>query len=80
MERTEIIEKLTAIFQEVFEDKTLVLSDDMTPNNVENWASLTHMQMTSEVQEKFGIKFSIKDQVKLMRVGSIIEVIESKLS
>lgn len=79
MERQEIIEKLTAIFRTVFENENLVLEDSMTPDSVDNWVSLTHMQMTNEVQEAFGIKFGIKDQTKLMRVGDIIGLIDAKL-
>jgi len=80
MEREEIIKKLTAIFRTVFGNENLVLEDSMTPNDIDNWVSLTHMQMTNAVQEEFGIKFSIMDQVKLMRVESIINVIEAKLA
>lgn len=79
MERQEIITKLTVIFRTVFGNESLVLEDSMTPDSVDNWVSLTHMQMTHEVQEAFGIKFSIKDQTKLMRVGDIIGLIEEKL-
>ena len=45
MERTEIVGKLTAIFHEIFNDKSIVLRDDMTASDVENWDSLTHMLM-----------------------------------
>ena len=79
MERQEIVAKLTEIFRTVYGNEDLVLEDSMTPDSVDNWVSLTHMQMTNEVQETFGIKFGIKDQTKLMRVGDIIELIEEKL-
>lgn len=79
MERQEIVTKLTEIFRSVFGNENLVLEDSMTPDSVDNWVSLTHMQMTNEVQEAFGIKFGIKDQTKLMRVGDIIGLIEEKL-
>lgn len=78
MERQEIVNKLTEIFRQVFENENLVLEESMTPDDVDNWASLTHMQMANAVQEEFGITFSIMDQIKLMRVGDIISLIESK--
>lgn len=79
MERQEIVTKLTEIFRSVFGNENLVLEDSMTPDSVDNWVSLTHMQMTNDVQDAFGIKFGIKDQTKLMRVGDIIGLIEEKL-
>lgn len=78
MNKNEIIEKLTAIFHEIFKDDTLVLSDEMTSNDVEKWDSLTHMLMISTVEERFGIKFKLKELNKLKSVGDMISVIESK--
>lgn len=80
MKREEIIEKMTEIFRCVFENDSMILSDDMTPDTVENWVSLTHMKMVTALQENFGVKFSIKDQMKLMRVGDIITLLEEKLA
>lgn len=80
MERTQIIEKLTAIFRQIFTDDTLVLTDEMTANDVERWDSLTHMLMITEVENQFGIKFKLKDLKKLNRVGDLIAVVEARLA
>lgn len=79
MNRNEIIEKLTAVFHEVFNDNNIVLRDDMTANDVENWDSLTHMLMITKVEETFSIKFKLKELNKLKMVGDMISIIESKL-
>lgn len=79
MERKEIVEKLTAVFQEVFSDSSLVLNDEMTANDVEKWDSLTHMLMISTVEERFGVKFKLKELNKLKKVGDIIATIEEKV-
>lgn len=78
MKREDIIEKLTAIFREVFNDSSIVLKDEMTANDVENWDSLTHMLMISMVEERFGVKFRLKELNKLKQVGDIITVLEEK--
>lgn len=80
MERNEIVEKLTAVFQEVFSDSSLVLNDDMTANDVEKWDSLTHMLMISTVEERFGVKFKLKELNKLKKVGDIIAILSEKLA
>jgi acyl carrier protein len=79
MERNEIVEKLTAVFQEVFSDSSLELNDDMTANDVEKWDSLTHMLMISTVEEHFGVKFKLKELNKLKKVGDIIAILQDKL-
>ena len=78
MNKIEITEKLTAIFREVFNDNAIILHDEMTANDVENWDSLTHMIMISKVEEEFGIKFRLKELNKLKQVGDIISILEEK--
>ena len=78
MNRLEIVEKLTTIFHEVFKDNTIVLNDEMTSADVENWDSLTHMLMISMVQERFDVKFRLKELNKLKKVGDIISILEEK--
>lgn len=80
MERTQIIDKLTAIFRQIFTDDALVLTDEMTANDVERWDSLTHMLMITEVENQFGIKFKLKDLKKLNRVGDLVAVVEARLA
>lgn len=79
MNRNEINEKLTTIFHEIFNDNSIVLRDEMTAADVENWDSLTHMLMITKVEEVFGIKFKLKELNKLKMVGDLINTIETKL-
>lgn len=78
MNRNEIIEKLTVVFHEVFNDASIVLRDDMTAKDVENWDSLTHMLMITKVEETFGIKFKLKELNKLKQVGDIVSLVVEK--
>ena len=75
-----IIEKLTNVFHEIFKDESIVLRDDMTAEDVENWDSLTHMLMISKVEQEFQVKFKLKDLNKLKTVGDLITIIVGKLS
>lgn len=79
MDKNAIIEKLTAIFHEVFNDNSIVLNDEMTANDVDNWDSLTHMLMITKVEDEFGVKFKLKELNKLKKVGDLIAIVDSKL-
>jgi len=79
MNRNEIIEKLTMVFHEVFNDNTIVLRDDMSAADVENWDSLTHMMMITKVEETFGIRFKLRELNKLNHVGDLCDVIAEKV-
>lgn len=79
MERNVVIEKLTPIFREVFSDNSIILRDNMTASDVENWDSLTHMFMITKVEEVFGIKFKLRELNKLKNVGDLCNTIAEKL-
>lgn len=80
MEKNQIIEKLTEIFRDVFAESELTISEEMTAADVERWDSLTNMQMITEVENQFGIKFKLKDLRKLNRVGDLIDTIVVRLA
>lgn len=79
MERTEILEKLTTIFREVFKDESLVAREDMTSEEVKTWDSLTNMQMISAVEKEFGIKIQLREIMKWKKVGDMVDSIAKKL-
>lgn len=78
MEKEVIVEKLAGVFREVFSDESIVINDEMTANDVENWDSLTHMLMIAKVEEEFGVKFKLKELNKLKQVGDIVSLLMEK--
>jgi acyl carrier protein len=79
MDKSEITLKLTPIFKKIFSNESIVLTDTLNANDVDNWDSLTHMLLISEIEEIFAIKFKLKELNKMRNVGDMIEIILSKL-
>jgi acyl carrier protein len=79
MERIEVVTQLTKVFNKVFNNDQLVLTDELNANDVDNWDSLTHMLLITEIENSFSIKFKLKDLNKMRNVGDMIEIITSKL-
>jgi len=79
MEKTEVVAKLTTIFRKVFSNDSLNLTDNLTANDVDQWDSLSHMILITEIENSFAIKFRLKDLNKMRNVGDMIEIINSKL-
>ena len=75
MKRVEIYEKLTEVFEDVF-DEALELTDEMTAADVEEWDSLTHITLLSAVEDEFDIKFDMKAVQGLKNVGAMVDLIE----
>lgn len=79
MEYDLILEQLELIFRKVFTDTSIVINSEMTANDIENWDSLTHMLLISEIEDQFKVKFKLKELNKMRNVGDMIEIISSKL-
>jgi acyl carrier protein len=79
MERDDVISKLTEIFRKVFNSDSLVLSDELTANDVDHWDSLTHMILITEIENSFSIKFRLKELNRMRNVGEMIDVIITKI-
>lgn len=79
MNRNEITERLQEIFRDVFDDDSLILFDEMTSDDVEDWDSLSHINLIADIEAKFGISFTTEEIVGTKNVGEFISVIESKL-
>ncbi len=75
MEGSEIFEKLNEIFRDVFDDDSITVTDSTSAADIEDWDSLTHITLISEVEEEFGIKFAMKDVIGMQNVGEMVDII-----
>ncbi len=76
MERNEIFEKLNEIFRDVFDDESLTVTEETSAADIEDWDSLTHITLISEVEDAFDMKFSMKEVVGMKNVGEMADIIE----
>ncbi len=79
MNKEELEKRLTGIFRQVFNNDSLVVREDLTANDVNNWDSLSHMILIGEVEKSLGITFKLKELNKMKNVGNMMEIILSKM-
>lgn len=80
MEKHEILNQLTGIFKNIFENDAVILQIDTTANDVDGWDSLTHTSMIVEVEKHFRVKFKLKEVLGFKNVGDMVNMIHSKLA
>ena len=73
MNKEEIFTKLNSIFRDIFDDDTIVLSEGTTATDIENWDSLTHISLIAAIEDEFGIRFDMKDVLKMKNVGEMAD-------
>lgn len=74
-----IVEKLTPIAQEMFNDNSLILRDDLSAENISTWTSLSFMLFLTEIENQFGFKFKMMEILRLQNMGAIIDAIQKHL-
>ena len=79
MTRQEIFQKLNEIFSDVF-DEEIVVTDETTSADIEDWDSLTHITLIAEVESAFSTKFSMKAVLDMKNVGEMADLIEKSLA
>lgn len=79
MTRQEIFQKLNEIFSDVF-DEEIVVTDETTSADIEDWDSLTHITLIAEVESAFSIKFSMIAVLDMKNVGEMADLIEKSLA
>ncbi len=75
MTREEAFEKLNAVFRDVFDDESITVTDSTTADDIEDWDSLSHINLVESVEDEFEVKFSMKDVVKMKNVGEMVDKI-----
>lgn len=70
-----IYERLNRVFREVFDDDTITVNASTTAADIDDWDSLTHIQLIAAVEDEFGVKFSMKQVSSMKNVGEMAEII-----
>jgi acyl carrier protein len=74
-----ILETLTGIFREVFDDSSIVLKRETTADDIDEWDSLSHINLVIAVETKFNIRFALGELQTLKNVGEMADLIEKKI-
>lgn len=78
MTREEVFEHLNKIFQEVFDDDSIVVNETTCADDIEDWDSFEHINLLVAVEHEFNIKFNIKEAKNFQNVGEMVDVILGK--
>lgn len=71
--------RLEEVFRDVFDDETIELRREMTAKDIDDWDSLTHVQLLVNVEREFSLRFKSSQVAGLKNVGEMIDLIESLL-
>ncbi len=79
MDRQSVMEKLTKLFRDEFDDDELVIFEDTTPDDIDEWDSMAMVSLMSNIAGEFSLKFSMGELKNIHSVGDIVHVILNRL-
>ena len=80
MEKKDILEKVQTIFRDIRDNEDIVLSEMTTANDIEEWDSLSHIQLIVAIEKAFGIKFTSYEVNSWIDMEEMLECIMKKLN
>lgn len=77
--KAEILARLQSIFDDIFLEE-VVVTPELSANDVEEWDSLLHISLVVSVEEAFGIRFRVGEVEATRNVGDFVELISARLT
>lgn len=77
---SKVQEDIIELMKSFFKNDSLIVSNETTANDIEEWDSLNHMNFISEVEKHFNIQFEFFEIMDLENVGELINSILQKLN
>ncbi|MDC6467235.1 acyl carrier protein, partial [Methylophilaceae bacterium] len=80
MDNSEILTKLQPVFQEVFDEDDLIVTPEMTADDIDEWDSLSNVRLMISIEVEFGIKVKASEVANLSHVELLVDLISKKLN
>ncbi len=78
METKEILRQINTIFKDVLDVEDLVVTERTKAEDIDEWDSLTHIQLIVAIEKHFGLKFTSSEISNWKDVGEMITNIQTK--
>jgi len=75
-----IEERLTKVFTTVFDNESIEISPELTADDVDEWDSLSHINLMIAIELEFGIEFDQSEIQNFANVGELMASIKDKLA
>ena len=71
--------KIKNVMASVFEMPIEEINNESSPDSIDNWDSLMHMNLVVALEEEFNAEFTDEEIGEMMNYKLIVEIIKSKL-
>jgi acyl carrier protein len=75
-----LLEELQVIFRDIFDQPNLVITRESNASTVDDWDSLTHVNLVTAIEKRYKVKFALGELQDLKDVGDLIDLLTKKLA
>lgn len=79
MQTEAIFQDVQEVLRDIFDDGSLVITNETNAASVPGWDSLTHARIVRAIEQHFKVKFAVGELRLLRNVGDIILLVQKKL-
>ena len=77
---TGILQEVSGIFKDILDDDDVQVTETSTADDIEEWDSLTHIQLVVAIEKHFKIRFTAAEINSFQNVGEMCVGIQKKLA
>jgi len=78
MTEVEVIAKLEQVFRDIFDEEELIINNETTAEDIEDWDSLAHINLVVSIEKEFDVKFALGELQALRNVGGMVDLVIRK--
>lgn len=75
MDKEKVTARLNEVFRDVFDNEELVVGENTTADDIEEWDSLEHISLIAAVEKAFKMRFTMKEVSGMKNVGEMIDIL-----
>lgn len=80
MSNPEILNQVSEIIREILELPDLNVTMETSAQEVDEWDSMTHIQLITAIEAKYKVRFALGELQSLKNVGDMVGLIQKKLT
>ena len=80
MSKNEVLAEIIEVCKDVFENADLEMTEKSCAADIDEWDSLSHLNLISDLENEFGISFTLDEINNSKNLGELAEVIIKHLN
>jgi len=73
-------EQVRNVASDIFGIPADKITAESSPETIENWDSMQHLNLVLAIEEKFGVQFEPEDIEQMNNIGAVVTLVEKRRS